>query len=168
MVDAQTVTQVGPESKPKAKARAAGTVVLAGLTLVTSLLAIWMWRGGNERQTAMKVGRTSVQELSFVIVLIAVGTVLLWKVLHLAGGSTTFFDGLTTAMSLGAQWLTNRKKLESWIFWIVVDVIYVPLYIYKDLHLTAILYAVFLCMAVMGLVQWHRTYRAAALARVRV
>ena len=239
MVDAQTVTQVQPESKPKAKAGAAGTVVLAGLTLVTSLLAIWMWRGGNasgleavsfvtgavcvwltvreniwtfpigllnvttfsivsyraglfgdaglqvvyfvlscvgwymwlyggERRTAMKVGRTSVHELSFVIVLIAVGTVLLWKVLHLAGGSTTFFDGLTTSMSLGAQWLTNRKKLESWIFWIVVDVIYVPLYIYKDLHLTAILYAVFLCMAVMGLVQWHRTYRAATLATVRV
>jgi len=235
MMDVESVRQ----SEAQAKHNSAGTIVLAALTLITSSLAIWMWRGGNasgleavsfvtgavcvwltvrenvwtfpiglvnvttfsivfyraglmgdaglqvvyfvlaclgwymwlyggERRTALRVGRTSTQELSLVIVLIAVGTVMLWKVLHVFGGSTTFFDGLTTAMSLGAQWLTIRKKLESWIFWIVVNVIYVPLYIYKDLNLTAILYAVFLCMAVIGFVQWQKTYRAAALAAVRV
>ncbi len=44
----------------------------------------------------------------------------------------------------------NRKQLESWLGWIVVDTIYVPLYLSKGLYLTAILYAIFLCMAIIG------------------
>ena len=60
-----------------------------------------------------------------------------------SGGSASFWDALTTAISLVSQWLLNRKRLESWYVWIVVDVIYIPLYVYKDLYLTAILYARF-------------------------
>ena len=83
----------------------------------------------------------------------------LWQLLHYAGGSSSFFDALTTSISLGAQWLLNRKRLENWILWIIADVIYVPLYLYKALYLTSILYAVFLAMAAMGLLQWLATWR---------
>ena len=77
----------------------------------------------------------------------------------MVGGSASFWDALTTSISLASQWLLNRKRLESWIGWIIVDVIYVPLYIYKDLYLTAILYGLFLLMAVMGLRAWHAAWR---------
>jgi nicotinamide mononucleotide transporter len=67
-------------------------------------------------------------------------------------------DGFLTAGSLLGTVLTARKKIENWHTWIVVDVLYVGLYVYKGLHLTAILYAVFVGLAVVGL----RTWRAAA------
>jgi nicotinamide mononucleotide transporter len=81
-------------------------------------------------------------------------------VLEKIGGSASFFDALTTAMSLASQWLLNRKRLESWVGWILVDILYIPLYAYKDLYLTAILYAVFLSMAVIGLRSWYAKWLA--------
>ncbi|MDC8756130.1 nicotinamide riboside transporter PnuC [Janthinobacterium fluminis] len=63
-------------------------------------------------------------------------------------------DGFLTAGSLLGQLLLSRKKLENWHVWIVVDVLYVGLYLYKHLMLTAILYAVFVAMAALGLRAW--------------
>jgi nicotinamide mononucleotide transporter len=58
-------------------------------------------------------------------------------------------------MSLGAQLLLNLKRLETWYVWIAVDVIYVPLYLSRDLNLTALVYVVFLGLCVMGWRQWR-------------
>jgi len=71
-------------------------------------------------------------------------------------------DGVTTAMSLGAQWLMSRRVLENWWVWIAVDLVYVPLYLWKGLHVTAGLYAVFLLLCLLGLVDWGRELRARA------
>jgi nicotinamide mononucleotide transporter len=60
------------------------------------------------------------------------------------------------------QLLTAKKKIENWHTWIVVDVLYVGLYIYKGLHLTAILYAVFVVLAVLGLRAWSAAARTDA------
>ncbi len=65
-------------------------------------------------------------------------------------------DGFLTAGSLLGQILISRKKLENWWVWIVVDVLYVGLYLYKGLHLTAFLYAIFVLMAVAGARAWSR------------
>ena len=65
-----------------------------------------------------------------------------------------FLDALTTVLSLVAQYLLCRKRLENWIVWIVVDAIYVPLYLSRDLDLTALLYALFLVMCIYGLRAW--------------
>jgi nicotinamide mononucleotide transporter len=54
----------------------------------------------------------------------------------------------------------TRKILENWLLWIVADIVYVPMYIYKALYVTAGLYAVFLVLAIMGFVQWRRSYLA--------
>jgi nicotinamide mononucleotide transporter len=63
-------------------------------------------------------------------------------------------DGFLTAGSLVGQLLLARKKVENWHVWLVVDVLYVGLYIYKDLHVTAVLYAVFVVLAARGLRAW--------------
>lgn len=65
-------------------------------------------------------------------------------------------DAFLTAGSLLGQLLLARKKIENWIVWIIVDVLYVGLYVYKELMLTAILYAVFVVLAVQGLRAWKR------------
>ncbi len=119
----------------------------------------YLWLYGGANRTPLKVARASAWELSLVCGFVAFSTLGLWKVLTTVGGSVSFWDAATTSISLGAQWLLNRKRLESWIGWIIVDVIYVPLYIYKELYLTAILYALFLLMAVMGLRAWHAAWR---------
>lgn len=77
-------------------------------------------------------------------------------------------DGFLTAGSLLGQVLTARKKVESWHTWIVVDVLYVGLYLYKGLHLTALLYAVFVVLAVLGLRAWRAAARADAGAAASV
>ena len=68
-------------------------------------------------------------------------------------------DGFLTAGSLVGQLLLARKKVENWHVWIAVDVLYVGLYLYKGLVLTAVLYGVFVLLAIAGLRTW------AALAR---
>lgn len=135
----------------------------AGLQVVYFVLGCigwYLWLFGGENRTRLHVGRASAIELLLCLTFVVISTLSLWSLLSHVGGSASFWDALTTSISLAAQWLINRKKLESWCFWIVVDVIYVPLYIYKELYLTAALYAVFLAMATMGLFQWLATWRA--------
>src|SRR5262249_57865006 len=74
--------------------------------------------------------------------------------------SLPYWDSSTTTFSLVAQWMQTRKWFENWLLWIVVDVVYVGMYLYKHLLLTAALYAVFLALAVMG----HREWRCSLLS----
>jgi nicotinamide mononucleotide transporter len=135
----------------------------AGLQVVYFVLGIigWrLWLHGGERGTALRVTRAGAAHLRVLAIAGVALTLILWATLRLAGGSASFFDALTTSISLCAQWLLNRKHVESWYFWIAADLIYVPLYLYKELYLTAGLYAVFLVMATMGLLRWTATWRA--------
>lgn len=68
-----------------------------------------------------------------------------------------YADGFCTSMSFVAQFLMTRKVLQNWILWIIVDACYVPLYLYKSLYLTAVLYALFLVLATMGYLSWKKT-----------
>ncbi|HYK76017.1 MAG TPA: nicotinamide riboside transporter PnuC [Daejeonella sp.] len=70
-----------------------------------------------------------------------------------------YADGFCTAFSFVAQFLMTRKVLQNWILWIAVDICYVPLYIYKRLDLTALLYLLFLGLAIMGYMQWKKSYK---------
>lgn len=73
-----------------------------------------------------------------------------------------YIDGACTAISFTAQFLMTRKVLQNWILWIIVDACYVPLYIYKQLALTAILYLLFLILATIGYIDWKRTWKTTA------
>lgn len=125
-----------------------------------NLIGWYLWLFGGENRTALKVQRTSKRELALIAVFIAAATALLWWLLGKVGGAAKFWDALTTSISLSAQWLQSRKKLECWHLWILADVIYVPLYVSRGLHLTALLYSVFLCLAGMGLLAWQRAVKA--------
>ncbi|MFT3746052.1 MAG: nicotinamide riboside transporter PnuC [Pyrinomonadaceae bacterium] len=135
----------------------------AGLQIVYFVLGVmgwYWWLYGGEGHQELKVTRTSGREMAAVIAAGIVLTVIFWQLLSQIGGSASFFDALTTSISLCAQWLLNRKLLENWLFWIVADIIYIPLYVYKELYLTAALYALFLVLAVMGLLKWRESMNA--------
>ncbi|HEY5801141.1 MAG TPA: nicotinamide riboside transporter PnuC [Burkholderiaceae bacterium] len=87
----------------------------------------------------------------------AVGFALLGVFLHLYTDSDVpWIDGFLTAGSLLGTLLLSRKKLENWHVWIFLDILYVGLYAYKHLWLTAVLYGVFVFMAVRGLSTWKQ------------
>jgi nicotinamide mononucleotide transporter len=135
----------------------------AGLQIVYFALGLagwYLWLRGGENRSRMQVKRASEVEVAVLLVLIAAGTLGLAQLLQRAGGSASFWDALTTSISLASQWLLNRKRLENWIGWIVVDIIYIPLYAYKELYLTSILYALFLIMAILGFRAWRVNWLA--------
>lgn len=81
----------------------------------------------------------------------------MWYILHtFTDGSIPWADSLLTAASLVATWLMARKYIENWIVWIITDSLYVGMFLYKNLTMTAILYAVFTGLAVYGLMTWRK------------
>lgn len=144
------------------RARLYGDASLQGIYFVLGALgwAMWLRRESAGGAPALRIARAGHRELALTAGFGAVATLALWQVLQRTGSAAPFLDALTTAISLCSQWLLNRKRLESWLGWILVDIIYVPLYLSKGLTLTAILYAVFLVMAALGLREWRARHRA--------
>ncbi len=139
----------------------AGLYADAGLQVVFIALAAygwWTWtHGGGPGSSSLPVRRTSRTEWTWLLVAGAVGTLSLTLLLDRATDSTVpFWDALTTALSLMATYGQCRKRLESWWLWIAADVVYVPLYAYKELYLTSLLYVGFMALCVLGLLNWRR------------
>jgi nicotinamide mononucleotide transporter len=131
--------------------------------VVLSLYGWWSWLRGGERHSRLRVSRTTPAQWCWLLVSGATGTALLTWVLATRTGSTVPLpDALTTVLSLMATWSQARKKVECWWLWITADVVYVPLYGYKDLWLTAILYAGFIALCVAGVRSWTADYRSLA------
>ena len=68
--------------------------------------------------------------------------------------SFPYLDALTTFMSFTAMWLMVQKRIESWIYWIIVDVIGIGLYYAKDVRFVSLLYVILLFLAIKGFVSW--------------
>jgi nicotinamide mononucleotide transporter len=139
----------------------------AGLQIVYIALGFqgwYYWLYGGQNRKALRVTRGSPRLLVAVGILVVIGTVGLVLVLRAAGGAAPVMDAFTTVLSLAAQYLLNRKAIENWFLWIVADVIYIWLYISRDLRLTAILYFVFLCLCVAGFISWRRALKSQAAA----
>jgi nicotinamide mononucleotide transporter len=73
---------------------------------------------------------------------------------HITDSDVPYLDALPTAGSLIGQWLLGRKWVENWPCWLLVNVISMGLFAYKQLWLTVILYAVFAMLSVLGWRQW--------------
>ena len=139
-----------------------------GLQFVFIVISIWgwyQWLHGGEAYQALRVSQLPwsgwvLSALAWVAGFIVIALFLS----HYTDTDVAYSDGFLTAGSLVGQVLLARKKLESWYVWIAVDVLYIGLYLYKDLTLTAVLYAVFVVMATLGLLAWKKSMRQDAAA----
>jgi nicotinamide mononucleotide transporter len=142
---------------------AAGLYADAGLQIVYVGLGFygwWLWLYGGERRTHLTVRSTRRTEWLGLLVAGVVLTAALWLFLdRLTGSTVPLADAVTTALSLMATYGQSKKLVESWWLWIAADLIYIPLYAYKDLWLTSILYLAFLTLCVIGLRQWRAALR---------
>ncbi len=139
------------------QSRLYGDMSLQGVYLVLGAMgwALWVWGKGGE--AALPVTHIRPLEIVGCALFLLISTPLMMRFLHLAGGAVPFWDALTTALSLVAQYLLSRKRLENWWVWICADLIYVPLYIHRELYLTSALYGLFLILCAIGLRDWRRS-----------
>lgn len=136
-----------------------------GLQVVYAVLSIYGWYEwlyGGEGRTELHVTRTG-PGLAALLTLIALsGAALLGTLLrHTTDAALPYMDSFLSSTSLVAQWMMTKKKLENWLVWIAVDVLYVGMFIFKGLYLTAGLYLVFLALAVKGYLDWRRSMAVA-------
>lgn len=142
----------------------AGLYADAGLQIVYVILGCygwWAWLYGGQDRARLVVRDTTRAEWIGLALAGALITGALWLFLdRLTGSTVPLADALTTALSLLATYGQTRKLVQSWWIWIAADLIYIPLYAYKGLWLTAILYLAFLALCVLGLRSWRATLRA--------
>ncbi len=143
--------------------------------IFVGLQAYGWWRWSTGRLEAGKVRVERLPRPTALLSLLAgtVGALTLGSVMHyLTDASVPWADAALTSFSLVASVWAARKYVVSWWLWIVLDTLYVGMYLYKDLNVTAGLYAGFVVLAFYGLRAWQKDLRnqelepAAAVARV--
>ena len=120
----------------------------------------YLWLHGGGDGGTLAISRTTRPEWLALIGGLPLGTLALQRLLVATGDAAPWADAATTALCLAGQYLLTRKRIENWAFWIAADAIYVPMYLSRQLPLTALLYAGLLAMCVIGWRSWHRAHRA--------
>jgi len=77
-----------------------------------------------------------------------------------SGAAWPYVDSFTTWSSVITTYLVTRKYLQNWLYWIVIDIVSVPLYIDRGLTLTALLFVIYIVIAVIGYVKWRKHFYA--------
>ncbi|MFY7942775.1 MAG: nicotinamide riboside transporter PnuC, partial [Burkholderiaceae bacterium] len=133
----------------------------ACLQLFFVAMALWGWwqwlRGSHLAGQALVVRPLKTEAWAWRLT----AFVLLWLALaqlldHQTDTDVPWWDAATTAGSIVGTWLLGRKHVENWPVWVAVNAVSVGLFLYKDLWLTAVLYAVFLALALVGWRAWRR------------
>lgn len=125
-----------------------------------------IWRKGTSRNKARKhhaIGHTPYALWPLLIAVYGVLHLALYLALrYLTDSTVPFFDAMTTALSMVAMWMLSRKFVEQWLIWALVDLLTVGLYLYKEIPLTAALYALYTVLAFVGWLRWRRQAKAIA------
>ena len=115
----------------------------------------WHWWRGVRVEGDVRVVPLSKSGLVIALVLGVVGSFALGTLAKRLHAALPYLDAMLMSYSLVATWWQARKHIANWWLWILVDAIYVGEYIYKDLWPTALLYAAFVPLAVLGLRDWR-------------
>ncbi len=126
-----------------------------------TLYGWWHWWRGVREEGEVRVVPLSLRGWILGLGAGAVGAVLLGWLMVRIGAALPHLDAALTSYSLVASWWQARKHTANWWLWIAVDLIYIGEYLYKDLRATALLYAVLVLLAVLGLRDWRRAPAAA-------
>ena len=136
-----------------------GDFMINAYYFIMSIYGWYFWTRREEGLIVHPIARMKSKEKRW-------GFMLFWVLLLLVGGIYLLFDQwndwtapldtFTTALFFVGMWLMARKKIEHWIFWIVGDIISIPLYLYKELGLTSFQYLIFTIIAIFGYIQWKR------------
>ncbi len=115
------------------------------------------WSRVDENKKHIPISRCNRKEYLINSGLLTISFVVLYFVLENYTDSTVpIWDSLTSAIYIVAMWLQTRKKIETWMFWIVGDLLVIPLFMYKGLIFSGFQFTVFLVIATSGYIEWRK------------
>jgi len=124
---------------------------------VLQLYGWWQWTRGGNQQHGRQISRLGVRGLLFSLAIGTAGSLGLgYAMANYTDAAAPWMDAALTGFSLVAQVWMAQKRLECWPLWITLDVLFVGLFLYKALYLTAGLYALFTLLAIHGWREWRR------------
>jgi nicotinamide mononucleotide transporter len=129
-----------------------------------TLYGWWHWWRGVREEGEVRVVPLALPSMAIALIAGAVGSFILGEAAKRLHAALPFLDATLTSYSLVASWWQARKHTANWWLWIVVNLVYIGEYLYKDLRLTAVLYALLVALAVLGLRDWRRAEAASQIA----
>ena len=139
-----------------------GDMIINAYFFFMSIYGWFYWSYKREGQIINKVSYSSNKDYVIVALIFLISLILIsiiYKLFNVFTSWSAYIDTLTTGIFFVAMWLMARRKIESWIFWIIGDLISIPLYLYKGLAITTIQYFIFTIIAVMGYKSWVKIYK---------
>lgn len=137
-----------------------GDMLINAYYFIMSIYGWYFWLKGTNN-TVTPISKVSNKDIRIVILLFissAAFVSLVYSFFDKWETIVSYIDILTTAIFFAAMWLMAKRKVESWIFWIVGNIISVPLYLHKGLAFTSIQYFIFTVIAIAGYIKWKELY----------
>lgn len=133
-----------------------GDMLINAYYFIMSIYGWFIWtRKENNIVTPITRVNSYEKKIGFIIFISSLVFVYLVYVYFDKWGTiTSYIDNLTTAIFFVGMWLMAKRKIENWIFWIVADIISIPLYFYKGFTFTSLQYLIFTFIAIAGYYSW--------------
>lgn len=138
------------------RARLYSDAILQLFFVAFTLYGWWHWWRGVITEGDVRVEPLSIRGWIGGLAVGTVGAVLLGALMVRVGAALPHLDAALASYSLVASWWSARKHIASWWLWIAIDLVYIGEYVYKDLQVTALLYAGLVVLAMLGLRDWRR------------
>ena len=136
-----------------------GDMMINAYYFIMSIYGWYIWTRKVDNTRVTPITRTTYNEKKISIAIFIATLLFVYLVYQVFDKWTSwvaYVDTITTAIFFVGMWLMARRKLENWIFWIIGDVISVPLYFYKGFTLTSLQYLVFTFIAIFGYIAWKK------------
>ncbi|MEH1006298.1 nicotinamide riboside transporter PnuC [Winogradskyella sp. ECml5-4] len=137
-----------------------GDMMINAYYFCMSVYGWYIWTRKVDATHVTQISKTTNKEkiLSLAIFIATLVFVfIVYKSFNKWNGWVAYVDTITTAIFFVGMWLMARKKIENWIFWIIGDVISVPLYLYKGFTFTSFQYLGFTVIAIFGYLAWKKS-----------
>lgn len=110
--------------------------------------------GQQEELPIVRTPKNRIPWLALAFVLVY--ALLAFVLVRFTDSPVPYGDAFTTSLSIVAMYMLSQKYLEQWLLWVVVNVVSTGLYIWKGLYPTALLFTVYVVVAVLGYFKWRK------------
>ena len=141
------------------KAQYFGDMMMNIYYSLMSIYGWWNWSRIQNDKYLLKITRFSKNDLGLTVFLFLLTITITYAVYTFNLTEIkipNYIDMFTSGLFFTAMWLMANKKLESWIFWIIGDIITVPLYAYRGLGMLSLQYIIFTILAIQGYIEWKK------------
>ena len=136
-----------------------GDMMINAYYFIMSLYGWYIWTRKVDDSHFIPIQKASTQEhlvSVFLFVVTAIFVTVVYEIFDKWEGWISYMDILTTAIFFVGMWMMAKKRLENWIYWIIGDLISIPLYYHKGLTFTSFQYILFTIIAFYGFLEWKQ------------